>query len=101
MAEWLTPAEAIAAHVHDGDCVALERFTDLCILRPNAVSRELEVASIHPGVDRTTIAESTGWAIRFSDECDETKAPRTSELDVLRDLKARTAAAHGVQGDEA
>ena len=23
MAEWLTLAEAIAAHVHDGDCVAL------------------------------------------------------------------------------
>ncbi len=64
-------------------------------------SRELEVASIHPGVDRTTIAESTGWEIRFSEECGETEAPRTAELDVLRDLKARTAAAHGVLGDEA
>ena len=29
MAEWLTLAEAIAAHVHDGDSVAMEGFTHL------------------------------------------------------------------------
>ena len=29
MAEWITLAEAIAAHVHDGDSVALEGFTHL------------------------------------------------------------------------
>jgi glutaconate CoA-transferase subunit B len=61
----------------------------------------LEVVSIHPGVDRTTIVESTGWEIRFSKECGETEAPRTAELDVLRELRARTAAAHGVLGIEA
>ncbi len=76
-------------------------ITDLCILRPDPVSRELEVASIHPGVDRKTIADSTGWQIRFSEGCDVTRAPGPAELEVLRDLKARTAAAHGVQGDEA
>jgi glutaconate CoA-transferase subunit B len=76
-------------------------ITDLCILRPNPGSRELEVASVHPGVDRRTIEESTGWEIRFAEECGETEAPRDAELDVLRELKARTAAAHGVQGDEA
>lgn len=76
-------------------------ITDLCILRPAPVSHELEVASIHPGVDRKTVADSTGWQIRFAEGCDETEAPGTAELEVLRDLKARTAAAHGVQGDEA
>jgi len=30
-----------------------------------------------------------------------TEAPGLRQLEVLRDLKARTAAAHGVQGDEA
>ncbi len=75
-------------------------ITDLCILRPNPESRELEVASIHPGVDRIMIAENTGWEIRFSEECGATEAPRASDLVVLRELKARTAAAHGVQGDE-
>jgi glutaconate CoA-transferase subunit B len=76
-------------------------ITDLCILRPNPKSRELEVASVHPGVDRKTIAESTGWEIHFSEGCEETEAPRKIELEVLRDLKARTSAAHGTQGDEA
>jgi glutaconate CoA-transferase subunit B len=76
-------------------------ITNLCILRPNLRSRELEVVSTHPGVDRTTIAESTGWEIRFAEECGETEAPRVTELDVLRELKARTAAAHGMVTDEA
>ena len=76
-------------------------ITDLCILRPDPVSRELAVASIHPGVDRRTIAESTGWQIRFAEGCAVTEAPGLRQLEVLRDLKARTAAAHGVQGDEA
>lgn len=76
-------------------------ITDLCILRPDPVSRELEVASIHPEVDRKSIAESTGWQIRFAEGCEVTEVPRPAELEVLRDLKARTAAAHGVQGGEA
>ena len=76
-------------------------ITDLCILRPDRVSRELEVTSIHPGVDRKTVADSTGWQIRFAEGCEVTKVPGPAELEVLRDLKARTAAAHGVQGEEA
>jgi glutaconate CoA-transferase subunit B len=76
-------------------------ITDLCILRPDPVSRELKVASIHPGVDRKTVADSTGWQIRFSEGCDVTGVPGPAELEVLRDLKARTAAArqrHGRSG---
>jgi glutaconate CoA-transferase, subunit B len=76
-------------------------ITDLCILRPDTISRELEVASIHPGVDRKTVADSTGGQTRFADGCDVTEVPGTGELEVLRDLKAPTAAADGVQGDEA
>lgn len=76
-------------------------ITDLCILRPNPETRELEVATIHPGIDHATIASSTGWEIRFANECCETEPPTANELQVLRDLKARTALAHGVQGDAA
>jgi len=76
-------------------------ITDLCILRPDPVSPELEVASIHPGVDRNLISASTGWQVRFTEQCGETGVPGAVELDALRDLKARTAAAHGVEGDEA
>ena len=76
-------------------------ITDLCILRPHPKSRELEVASIHAGVDRKEIAESTGWDIKVSENCEATETPSMAELDALRDLKARTAIAHGMQGEEA
>ena len=76
-------------------------ITDLGILRPHPHSRELEVASIHPGVDRESIVASTGWAVRFAESCAETEPPNSTELTVLRDLKARTAAAHGLQGEAA
>jgi glutaconate CoA-transferase subunit B len=72
-------------------------ITDLCILRPHPISRELEVTSVHPEVDRERISNGTGWAIRFSDSCGETEVPNLSELETLRNLKARTAAAHGVE----
>jgi len=70
-------------------------ITDLCILEPDSETRELAVTSIHAGISRAQITESTGWELRFSDSCAETEPPRAEELSVLRDLKARTAAAHG------
>ena len=77
-------------------------ITDLCILRPHPVSRELEVTDIHRGIDREMIAKSTGWEIRFAENCAATEPPNSTELETLRDLKARTAAAHGgQQGDAA
>ncbi len=76
-------------------------ITDLCVLRPNDVTRELEVRTIHPGVDRRNIEESTSWAIRFAEDCGETEPPATEELRVLRDLKMRTAVAHGDPGEAA
>lgn len=74
-------------------------ITDLCILRPDPLSRELTVTSIHPGVTKETIAASTAWAVKFAKDCVETDAPSATELEVLRDLKARTSAAHGTQGE--
>jgi len=58
MAEWLSLADAVAANVRDGDIVVMERaglsgkgpaalITGLCILRPDPVSRELTVTSVH------------------------------------------------------
>jgi len=76
-------------------------ITDLCILRPDPATRELKVTCIHPGVNRGTLAANTGWKIQFDEECKETEKPRAEELRVLRELKARTAAAHGVEGEAA
>jgi len=74
-------------------------ITDLCILCPDAATRELKVASIHPGVDRGTISANTSWQIQFAEDCRQTPAPTAQELETLRALKARTAAAHGIQGE--
>ena len=71
-------------------------ITDLCILRPDPESRELTVTTIHPGTSREQIRLNTGWDVRFSPGCSETVPPEAFELEALRDLHARTAAAHGV-----
>jgi glutaconate CoA-transferase subunit B len=70
-------------------------ITDLCILEPDPVTRELTVVSIHPGVERAALDAATGWPLRYFSHVNTTDPPRTSELDVLRDLTRRTAAAHG------
>ena len=69
--------------------------TDLCIFEPEPTTNEMTVVSIHPGVTREKIQESTGWPVRFAASVAETPAPTSQELDALRALQARTAAAHG------
>ena len=54
------------------------------------------VTSLHPGVTPDQVIESTGWNVRFAGLVEETPAPTSFELEVLRDLHARTARAHGV-----
>jgi glutaconate CoA-transferase subunit B len=70
--------------------------SDLCIMRPHPESKELQVTSLHPGVTREQVIEQTGWPVAFAGTVVETQAPTARELEVLRDLQARTAAAHGV-----
>ncbi|QXH52543.1 CoA-transferase subunit beta [Pseudomonas fakonensis] len=76
-------------------------ITDLCIMEPEAGTHEFVVTSIHPGVSREQIVAATGWAIRFADDVQQTTAPSEVELTALRDLEARTAAAHGQVAGEA
>jgi len=73
-------------------------ITDLCILRPDPKTRELTVTSIHPEISRDQIVASTGWEVRFSQDCVTTEPPTEKELTTLRDLLARTAKAHGAAG---
>jgi glutaconate CoA-transferase, subunit B len=68
--------------------------TDLCLLRPDPKTKELVVVSIHQGVTQSDIEEHTGWSIRFGDAVEQTPPPTTTELEVLRELHARTARAH-------
>ena len=76
-------------------------ITDLCIMEPDPVTREMSVVSLHPGVSREQVTAATGWPVRFADTVAETRAPEAHELEALRALIARTNAAHGKdQGGE-
>jgi glutaconate CoA-transferase subunit B len=69
--------------------------TDLCTMTPDAESKELVVASLHPGVTESRVREATGWDIRFAERVATTPPPDRMELETLRDLNDRTARAHG------
>ena len=75
-------------------------ITDLCIMEPEEGTNEFVVTALHPGVAREQVIENTGWQIRFADNVVVTEAPRAEELEALRALEARTAAAHGQLGGE-
>ena len=65
-------------------------ITDLAILEPDPITKEMTVVSIHPGVTREQIQENTGWKVAYAAKVAETPPPTKRELEVLRDLQART-----------
>ena len=70
-------------------------ITDLAIWKPDPVTKEFTVVSMHKGVTRDMVQETCGWTVKFADDVAETPEPTELELTTLRDLQARTAAAHG------
>jgi glutaconate CoA-transferase subunit B len=69
-------------------------ITDLALFEPDPQSKEMIVVSIHPGVTREQIQDNTGWKVAFAAKVAETLPPTPRELEVLRDLHARTNRAH-------
>ena len=69
-------------------------ITDLCVMEPDPVTRELTVTSLHPGTTRKQVEDSTGWKIRFAQTVAETPAPSALELEVLRRVRLETEQAH-------
>ena len=69
--------------------------TDLCTMKPQAGTNELEVVSLHPGITREKVRENTGWDVRFAADVEATPPPTDHELQALRELNERTARAHG------
>jgi glutaconate CoA-transferase, subunit B len=76
-------------------------ITDLAIWKPDEHTKEFTVVSLHPGVTREMVQETCGWPVKFADVLEATPAPTELELTTLRDLKARTAKAHGQVGEAA
>jgi glutaconate CoA-transferase, subunit B len=69
-------------------------ITDLCLFEPDPETAELTVTSLHAGVTRDQVREATGWTVRFAEQVAETALPTSVELEVLRELHARTVRAH-------
>ena len=69
-------------------------ITDLGILTPDPVTRELTLTSLHPGVTVEKVVAATGWSLKTAPQLATTAAPTENELTVLRDLNERTARAH-------
>tara|TARA_R110002020_G_C16223937_1_gene767870 strand:+ start:424 stop:1203 length:780 start_codon:yes stop_codon:yes gene_type:complete len=70
-------------------------ITDLAIWKPDPVSKEFTVVSLHKGVTRDMVQQSCGWTVRFADDLSQTPEPTSLELETLRDLAERTRIAHG------
>ena len=65
-----------------------EVITDLGVLRPDPVSKELVLTSVHPGVTVDQVRGATGWDLSVADELTETDPPTDDELRVMRELEA-------------
>ena len=67
--------------------------TDLGVLRPDPLTKELTMTGLHPGVTAEAAREVTGWDLKVVPDPAVTDPPKDEELGVLRDLRARTEAA--------
>ncbi|MCF6321251.1 MAG: CoA-transferase subunit beta [Rhizobiaceae bacterium] len=68
--------------------------TDLAIWKPDPVTKEFTVTSLHHNVKKSDVQDTCGWEVKFANSLDETPVPTQLELTTLRDLKARTKKAH-------
>jgi glutaconate CoA-transferase, subunit B len=72
-------------------------ITDLGILTPDPVTKELTLTSLHPGITAEQAVAATGWPLKVAAKLDTTAPPTPAELRTLRDLNERTARAHAGQ----
>ena len=93
-------------HGEGGDCREKLGFSgkgpiavisDLGVLTPDPLTKELVLTSVHPGITIGQVAAATGWPLKVAAEVQATPPPTETELAVLRDLNERTARAHAGQ----
>jgi glutaconate CoA-transferase, subunit B len=60
--------------------------TDIAVLEPDPVSRELTLTRVHPGVAVADVRAATGWDLKVASEVAVTEPPTDEELAVLRRL---------------
>lgn len=65
-------------------------ITDLGVMRPDPLTRELVLTAIHPGADVDHVRSETGWDLKVADPLETTEVPTDTELTVLRRLRDAT-----------
>jgi glutaconate CoA-transferase subunit B len=69
-------------------------ITDLGVLRPHPETDELQLTALYPGVTVEAVQKATGWPLQVAAEVEVLAPPDPDSLSKLRDLHARTRAAH-------
>jgi glutaconate CoA-transferase subunit B len=69
-------------------------ITDFGVLRPDHESEELKLAALYPGVTVEAARAASGWPLEVAAGLGTLAPPEPSVLAALRDLQARTRAAH-------
>jgi len=69
-------------------------ITDLGVLEPERDTRELVLTAVHPTTTVEQVLAATGWSLRVASSVAKTSPVTEHELTLLRDLHARTKAAH-------
>jgi glutaconate CoA-transferase subunit B len=69
-------------------------ITDLAVWKPHPETKEFTVVSLHEGVTTEDVQKNCGWKVAFAEQLETTPPPTGLELTTLRDLQARTRAAH-------
>jgi glutaconate CoA-transferase subunit B len=69
-------------------------ITDFGILRPQPETDELQLTALYPGVTLDAAREATGWPLQAAAHVEVLPPPDPADLACLRDLHARTRAAH-------
>lgn len=72
-------------------------ITNLGVMEPDPFTKELTLVQLHPGVEVEQVRAATGWDLKVAKELRRTPEPSPQTLAVLRDLLARTKAAHAAQ----
>jgi glutaconate CoA-transferase, subunit B len=70
-------------------------ITDLGVMNSDPATRELVLTALHPGIAFEQVRSATSWKLKVAPTLEVTSKPTACELTALRDLYARTAAAHG------
>jgi glutaconate CoA-transferase subunit B len=69
-------------------------ITDFGVLRPHPETDELQLSAVYPGVTVDAVRDATGWPLQTAAHVEVLPPPEPADLVCLRDLHARTRAAH-------